>query len=375
MPSLAGPAMGYALADEFAKYTDYMLTNCLEEAGLVSQVFVPDVSAMTLFMDKVFEDSISEYLTAVISSAKAKEELSIYLHTLATAIYACTQLIELIAKNPHNVYVDRDSLKFRINEIFAPYMSNFLDLELQQLKKRFKTEIDKWDHRKFKAQKAKDMADKAKAESAKKNQLVNSMKAMVMAPVTLLAGSGMKRGASQPLLADVEEQVITLDTATYDTADDSINSLISLELALHLMHTNKESLGRVLVITASTDMTKLRPGVQKIFVALLKVLGDRHLKPAFDKYRVSGLINTSAIDKLSNSAPMDFSNEGNKMINMDSLQFFDLIHMGDLVQQMIQGYYQEDIVNFKVFNCSVCGLTSKTFYLSLLLRRRALNVF
>ena len=45
---------------------------------------------------------------------------------------------------------------------------------------------------------------------------------------------------------------------------------------------------------------------------------------------------------------MDFSNEGNKMINMDSLQFFDLIHMGDLVQQMIQGYYQEDIVNFKI---------------------------
>jgi hypothetical protein len=37
---------------------------------------------------------------------------------------------------------------------------------------------------------------------------------------------------------------------------------------------------------------------------------------------------------------------------MDSLQFFDLIHVGDLVQQMIQGYYQEDIVilNFNLAN-------------------------
>lgn len=40
---------------------------------------------------------------------------------------------------------------------------------------------------------------------------------------------------------------------------------------------------------------------------------------------------------------MDFQ-DGKKLINMDSLQFFDLIQMGDMVQQMIQGYYQEDIV-------------------------------
>jgi hypothetical protein len=44
---------------------------------------------------------------------------------------------------------------------------------------------------------------------------------------------------------------------------------------------------------------------------------------------------------------MDFGEGGNKIIHMDSLQFFDLIQMGDLVQQMIQGYYQEDIVCFE----------------------------
>jgi recyclin-1 len=31
------------------------------------------------------------------------------------------------------------------------------------------------------------------------------------------------------------------------------------------------------------------------------------------------------------------------MINTDSLQFFDLIQMGDKIQQMIQGYYNQDI--------------------------------
>lgn len=76
-----------------------------------------------------------------------------------------------------------------------------------------------------------------------------------------------------------------------------------------------------------------RPAVQKVFVALLKVVGERHLKPAF----------AIAIDRLSKSTPIDFG-DGNKLINMDSLQFFDLIQMGDMVQQMIQVYYQDDIV-------------------------------
>ncbi len=53
----------------------------------------------------------------------------------------------------------------------------------------------------------------------------------------------------------------------------------------------------------------------------------------------------SAIDRLSKSQPRDFD-AAHKMINMDSLQFCDLIHMGDLVQQMVQAFYQEDIVSF-----------------------------
>lgn len=31
------------------------------------------------------------------------------------------------------------------------------------------------------------------------------------------------------------------------------------------------------------------------------------------------------------------------MINQDSLQFFELVHLADLIQQMIDVYYSEDI--------------------------------
>ena len=87
LPSIGGPAVGYALADEFAEFMDYMLNNCKKQAELVSKVFVPEVDALTLFVNKVFEDSISEYLSAVLSASKAREGVGIYLHTLATSVY------------------------------------------------------------------------------------------------------------------------------------------------------------------------------------------------------------------------------------------------------------------------------------------------
>jgi hypothetical protein len=33
-------------------------------------------------------------------------------------------------------------------------------------------------------------------------------------------------------------------------------------------------------------------------------------------------------------------------VNAESLQFFELIHLADLISQMVDVYYQEDIVRF-----------------------------
>ena len=282
--------MGYALADEFAKYMDHILTNCMTQAALISQVFVPTLQAMTVFLEKVFEDCIQEYLTALITSSKSREDLVVYLHTLASSIYSSTQLINLLAANTYHVEINVEKLRKRVKEMVSGYLPTYLDLELEHLRKRYKLEIEKWDKRGKKG-KGKGNGVGSGDEKNKNKGMIGSVKAMVMAPVVLLGG-GMKRGQSQPLLTDVADDHMipeTKDTATYDIADQSMNSLISVELAIHLMHSNKESLGRALVITANTDMTKLRNAVQKIFVLLLKVIGEKHLKPAFAMY-VFGLM-------------------------------------------------------------------------------------
>jgi recyclin-1 len=149
LPTKTGPAMGYLLSDQFAKYMDHLLTNCQHQVELVSKIFVPQVEAMTLFVNKVFEDSISEYLSSILGSAKAREDLIVFLQTLATSAYCCSQFVQFIVKNPFNVVVNAERVKAAMVDIFQPYSSKYLDDEMGYLKVVFDQEFEKFTGRVF----------------------------------------------------------------------------------------------------------------------------------------------------------------------------------------------------------------------------------
>ncbi|KNC99171.1 uncharacterized protein SPPG_05425 [Spizellomyces punctatus DAOM BR117] len=343
LPSTGGAAAGYTLADEFAKFSDYTLNNCREQARIISQVFLPETDALTLFVNKVFEDSVAEYLSAVLAAANEREGLGIYLHTLATGIHCCMQFAEFIANNDAGVPVQTEKLKEAVMAICRPYTNNYMRQEMEHMQLKFNKELEKWTNRKGDPRKKKAaafIADQEKAQ-AHKRQVMQTMKTIMFAPVALgklvtgMGGHNKVKPHRQSLLDNAEPVThLTIeqdDNVTYHLDDDSLNSLISLELCLHLMHTNKEALGRVLVITAATDMGKLRTNVEKIFCALLDVIGPQHIRPAFD----------TALERLSRAQVVDQSDE--KAVNPDSLQFFEMVHIADLIQQMIEVYYQEDV--------------------------------
>ncbi|KAJ3328435.1 F-box protein: endocytic membrane traffic, recycling ReCYcling 1 [Blyttiomyces sp. JEL0837] len=361
----AREAKGYALADEFAKFMDHMLVSCRTQAAMVAKVFNPEMDAMTSFVSKVFEDSITEYLTAVLKTAREGEGVGIYLHTLATAVHCCTQFLDYIQNAEPGVTVHTEKIKESIAVIFKPYTEKYMPMELEFLGKKIDTEVAKWNNRKEKMKKkggdkssagtsaaAGFLTDAEKAQ-AHKRQVMNTMKAVLYAPMALgkslaimgngILGNNRVRPQNQTLLGDAEEvgngagAISPLshdDSATYQLDDDSLGSLVSLELCLHLMHSNKESLGRTLVITSAVDMGQLRINVGKVFIKLIQAIGDRHMNPAF----------RSAIDRLSSSTPIDkWSEDNQKAVNMDSLQFFELVHIADLIHQMVDVYFAEDV--------------------------------
>ena len=93
---------------------------------------------------------------------------------------------------------------------------------------------------------------------------MNAMKTVMFAPIaltkTLTGNNKVKPSHKQSLLDDAEPVVSEsdkVDAVTYHLDDDTLNSLISLELCLHLMHTDKEALGRTLVISSAVEPQKL----------------------------------------------------------------------------------------------------------------------
>jgi recyclin-1 len=109
--------------------------------------------------------------------------------------------------------------------------------------------------------KASILSDSRKTQEHKRI-VMETMKAIMFAPIALtsLVIGGITK--KKRLMDDIEpinstEEIGEKESATYNLDESSMNSFISLEFALHLMHKNKESLGRALVITSSTDITKV----------------------------------------------------------------------------------------------------------------------
>ncbi|KAI9358642.1 exocyst complex component Sec10-domain-containing protein [Zopfochytrium polystomum] len=360
---------GYALADEFAKFMDHMLTNCRKQAAVIAKVFNPEMDAMTSFVTKVFEDSITEYLSAVLKTAKERESSAIYLHTLATAVHCCTQFLDFIRAAEPTVTVHSNRIREAIANIFRPYTQNYMELELEHLQKKIDSELNKWKNRKDKvgdpsangssnSAAASYLTDAEKAQ-AHKRQVMNTMKTVLYAPMALgkslaIVGNGIL-GAANPKAKDQNESLLddgedgagatASDAAsrpprddngstTYRLDDNSLGSLVSLELCLTLIHANKESLGRALVITAAVKMAQLKANAGKVFIKLLQAVGEGHMYPAFQ----------NAIDRLSRSVPIiDWAGSGGRAVNLDSLQFFELVHVADLIHQMVDVYFVEDV--------------------------------
>ncbi|KAF7726758.1 F-box protein: endocytic membrane traffic, recycling ReCYcling 1 [Apophysomyces ossiformis] len=121
---------------------------------------------------------------------------------------------------------------------------------------------------------------------------------------------------------------------------DMLQNLLSLEVALQLIHVNKDSERRVQRFIRIGFPGRMKSEIQRvyeqIFIRLLKTLGNLHIKPAFDR----------ASEHLSTYKPDTESLKQNSGDVPPLTEFFELVHVADVIQQMIQLYYDEEITKY-----------------------------
>lgn len=66
---------------------------------------------------------------------------------------------------------------------------------------------------------------------------------------------------------------------------DKFETLLSLDTALELIHADRESLKRAETFSGypGTYGHRVRDTIEEIFVLVLQALGERHIKPGFDR--------------------------------------------------------------------------------------------
>ncbi|KAI0759399.1 exocyst complex component Sec10-like protein [Trametes elegans] len=113
---------------------------------------------------------------------------------------------------------------------------------------------------------------------------------------------------------------------------DNLDLLLSLDTALELIHADRESLKRAETFSGypGTYGHRVRDTIEEIFVLLLQALGERHIKPGFD----------TAIESMKSYKPAE--HEETKSV-APLLQFFELVHIGDTMQSMIQVYFDKEL--------------------------------
>lgn len=202
---------------------------------------------------------------------------------------------------------------------------------------------------------------------ADKRDFLTSFKKVIMAPVNILPSfSGKTNETKSDQDAAVSDSPSTLKSpnrfstiaspSTTPTTEapttelaakaaimksklEGISSLFSIEVALSLVHTAKSGLERAaqFVTLGGETGAAVKQQCEAIFVALVRILGHRHLIFGFNK----------AVDHLSNYRPREQGDRDQSGVE-PLVTFLELVNVGDLILQMIDVFYEQELIGSKL---------------------------
>ncbi|KAF8585654.1 f-box protein pof6 [Ramaria rubella] len=115
-------------------------------------------------------------------------------------------------------------------------------------------------------------------------------------------------------------------------AFDRLELFLSLDVALELIHADRESLKRVETFQHYPGHYghKVRDTIEELFVLMLQALSDRHICPGFSQ----------ATEQMRTYKPAEHEETSSVAPLM---QFFELVHIGDTIQSMAEVYFDKEM--------------------------------
>ncbi|KAG1151452.1 hypothetical protein G6F37_003438 [Rhizopus arrhizus] len=345
-------------ADDLTPFKKLMLLltdDLKEQSNLISEIFPSKMDVFYLFVDRVFEDVVAEFVAHLLGKA-IQMDVKVYLKTMSIVLDSTRKVIDVLTKDeslPEKIEKDRGvNLLFKL---FLPFLDDYLYEESQYAERVTRRHIEEWNNRSATVVDLSARLTNQSRETFKRNYL-NAFKKVISLPVDFVStaattiASPFQRSSSSisqkrsstnsvsstaPSTASSEntkDAAVQLEFARQEL--DMLQDHLSLEISLQLIHINKESERRVEQFIDIGFPGRMKADIQKtyeqIFTQLLKTLGASHIQPGFE----------SAMAQLSTYKP----NPYNLSEDVPPLtELFELVHVADVIQQMVQLYYDEEI--------------------------------
>ncbi|KAI8078622.1 exocyst complex component Sec10-like protein, partial [Halteromyces radiatus] len=353
-----------------------------QQATVISQVFPSNVDVFYSFADRVFEDVISEYLVQLMGLAHDKGT-KVYLHTTSLALSLTTSLVKVMTDTDLPCHLDQERGTNLLFKLLLPFLDDYLFEEQGYVNKTCEEGIERWNNRTsaqsdedakritnqsretFKRNylsafkkvialpvdlngKSENVTPQSTPPSTPRSSITNSRKTKTGSMVSISSASSIKSPSTPTASSSPSSRPSTDGNSNLDPNDaletaqtqlDMMQDLLSLELALQLIHYNKDSERRVQRFIDIGFPGRMKHDIQttyeQIFIRLLKALGAEHIKPAFDR---------ASNELLRYKPKMESSSNTDDVPPLTD--FFELVHIADVIQQMVQLYYDEEMTKF-----------------------------
>ncbi|KAI8053305.1 exocyst complex component Sec10-domain-containing protein [Syncephalis plumigaleata] len=305
-------------------FAEHLKNELERQAKMISEIFSEEDDVLFAFTERVYEDVIADYVNELMAGA-LQRSLPDYLNLTVEAYRRfSTFTVGLTQMRPRAL--DPERAHRCLYAVFSPLMEPYIEREIRALREMYDREIRRWDRQ------MEEMRHRAEAERTRR---------LMGAAEREAYKKGFLRRLKRGLTRSKDDEKTGASTNAKDDSSSfeivqELSGLLSLEMSLQMIHVNKQALHRVLRFAnlggrAGTDVER---GLERIFVSLLHILGQRHVKPAFE----------TAVERLSSYKTTQTTASDAQV--QPILRFFELIHLADLVHQMIFVYYKEEICRF-----------------------------
>lgn len=357
-----------------------------EQVTIVDRVFPTSVNVVIPFLEKIGKEVISDYLTILFDEAHHMGVDS-YLKSVSTTYEQSLDFAKSL--RPTNGSGDEfyETVDQVIANTFEPHIDLYLNEELKFFKERSESQVGEWERQLSEQDASMTTLYMSNVNrQADKKDFLTSFKKVVMMPVNVLPtfpisspfsgkpatakalvngetvetlkppgsqgptrpstpgivnGTALSINRASTPLPEPPTTELAAKAAIMASRLEGIRSLFNIEVALNLVHAAKSSIERAAVFIKLGGQYGIdaRKQCELIFILLLQILGSRHIKSGFDQ----------AVDHLSKYNPREANEHGQSGVT-PLVTFLELVNVGDLIQQMVDVFYEQELIAKKLTN-------------------------